>query len=87
MFVKTNKGFFLDETTKKSIIKKIKSSLSPKHTPAKILQVSDIPKTKSGKIVELAVKKLINGEPVVNISSLINPESLESFKNRKELKC
>tara|TARA_Y100000590_G_scaffold416497_1_gene515289 strand:- start:12688 stop:14628 length:1941 start_codon:yes stop_codon:yes gene_type:complete len=87
LFVKTNKGFLLDETTKKSIIKKIKSSLSPKHTPAKILQVSDIPKTKSGKIVELAVKKLINGEPVVNVSSLINPESLEGFKNRKELKC
>ena len=54
--------------------------------PSIILQVSDIPKTKSGKIVELTIKKLIHGENSLNISSLINPQSLKDFKDRKELK-
>ena len=57
----------------------IKSLLSPKHVPAKMIQVQDIPKTKNGKIVELTVKKIMNNETVLNLSSLINPESLLEY--------
>ena len=69
-----------------NIIKnKIKISLSPKHIPTKIIQVSDIPKTKSGKIVEITIKKIINNEKISNLSSLINPECLKEYVNRSEL--
>ena len=54
--------------------------------PSKIIQVYDIPKTKSGKVVELAIKKVINNERVENLGSLMNPESLDDFKNIVELK-
>jgi acetoacetyl-CoA synthetase len=53
--------------------------------PAKILQVADIPRTKSGKIVELAVRNLVHNDPVKNIEALANPEALDHFKNRQEL--
>jgi acetoacetyl-CoA synthetase len=53
--------------------------------PAKILQVADIPRTKSGKIVELAVRNLVHNDPVKNIEALANPEALDHFKDRKEL--
>ena len=59
---------------------KIKKLLSPKHVPAKIFNINDIPKTKSGKIVELTIKKIINNENVHNLNSLINPECLEEYK-------
>ena len=86
LFVKLGGELLLNTSLKKTIITKIKHSLSPKHVPSIILQVSDIPKTKSGKIVELTIKKLIHGENSLNISSLINPQSLKDFKDRKELK-
>jgi acetoacetyl-CoA synthetase len=54
--------------------------------PAKILQVGDIPRTRSGKLVELAVREIIHGRPVRNAEALSNPEALEQFKNRPELK-
>jgi acetoacetyl-CoA synthetase len=54
--------------------------LSPKHIPAKIIQVQDIPKTKNGKIVELTVKKIMNNEAVLNLNTLINPECLQEYK-------
>ena len=64
----------------------IKKLLSPKHIPAKIIAMKDIPKTKSGKIVEITVKKIINNEKIDNLTSLINPESLiEYYKIAKEL--
>ena len=53
--------------------------------PAKILQVADIPRTKSGKIVELAVRNVVHGEPVKNVEALANPEALEHYANRAEL--
>ena len=62
------------------IKKKIKMNTSPKHVPHKIFQVPEIPKTKSGKIVELAVKKIIHGEKIENLQSLSNPNSLKFFK-------
>jgi acetoacetyl-CoA synthetase len=54
--------------------------------PAKILQVADIPRTKSGKIVELAVRNVVHGNPVKNVEALANPEALEHFRDRDELK-
>jgi acetoacetyl-CoA synthetase len=59
---------------------KIKNLLSPKHVPAKIFNIKDIPKTKSGKIVELTIKKIINNIDINNLNSLINPECLEEYK-------
>ena len=58
----------------------IKYLLSPKHIPSKMIQVQDIPKTKSGKIVELTVKKIMNNEAVLNLNSLVNPECLLEYK-------
>ena len=58
----------------------LKNSLSPKHVPSKIFSVSEIPKTRSGKIVELMIKKIINGEKVSNIESLINPDCLKEYQ-------
>ena len=57
----------------------------PRHVPAKIVQVSDIPRTKSGKIVELAVREVVHGRPVKNLEALANPEALEHFRDRREL--
>ena len=85
MFIKIRNNIKLNKKITKKIQKNIKNLLSPKHIPKIILQVKDIPKTKSGKIVELAIKKIINGEKVENISSLSNPECLKEYKNRKEL--
>ncbi len=86
LFVKLSGGIKLKDTFREKIKNEIKYSLSPKHVPSKIIQVSDIPRTKSGKIVELTIKKIINNEKVENLTSLINPESLDNFKNLKELR-
>ena len=64
---------------------RIRDNTTPRHVPAKIVQVTDIPRTKSGKIVELAVRDVVHGRPVKNIEALANPEALEQFKNRPEL--
>ena len=63
----------------------IRENASPRHVPAKILEVADIPRTKSGKIVELAVRAVVTGEPVKNVEALANPEALELFRDRPEL--
>ena len=68
------------------IKKKIRNNCSPKHVPSVILKVPEIPKTKSGKIVELAVKKIISGEILNNKESIANPDCLEFFKNLPQLK-
>ena len=70
---------------KKKIKKAIKSKASPRHVPSKIISISEIPKTKNGKLVELAVKQIIEGETIKNLEALANPGSLEQFKNIKEL--
>ena len=59
---------------------------TPRHVPAKVVQVADIPRTKSGKIVELAVRNVVHGNPVKNIEALANPEALEHFRDIVELK-
>ena len=79
LFVKTIDNNLLDEKLKNIINNKIKVLLSPKHVPFKIINVSDVPKTKSGKIVELTVKKIINKEKIDNINSLSNPECLKEY--------
>ena len=71
----------LDEKNIKIIKKEIKNNCSPKHVPHKIIQIPEIPRTKSGKIVELAVKKAIHGEKIENLQALSNPDSINFFKN------
>jgi acetoacetyl-CoA synthetase len=85
LFVKLRDGQSLSEELSAKIKKRIRDNTTPRHVPAKILQVQDIPRTKSGKIVELAVREMVHGRAVKNIEALANPEALDSFKNRSEL--
>ena len=87
LFVRLRDGLTLDEALGKRIRERIRGNTSPRHVPAKIVQVADIPRTKSGKIVELAVRSVVHGEPVRNLEALANPEALEQFKDRPELKA
>lgn len=85
LFVRLNKNSNLTEELIDQIKAKIKIGASPRHVPAKIITVQDIPRTKSGKIAELAVRDLIHNKPINNITALANPECLEEYKNLKEL--
>ena len=60
---------------------RIRDNTTPRHVPAKVIQVPDIPRTKNGKVVELAVKSVVHGMPVGNTDALANPEALELFRN------
>lgn len=86
LFVILQKGWELDENLVKEIKTKIRSGASPRHVPAKIIAVTDIPRTKSGKITELAVRDVIMGRPIKNKEALANPEALELYKDLEELK-
>lgn len=79
LFVRLAPGKALDEALEKTIRTKIRTGASPRHVPAKIIQVTDIPRTKSGKIVELAVREVVHGRPVKNKEALANPEALDLF--------
>ena len=85
LFVKLKDNIQLDDNFIKIIKDKIKSNLSPKHIPAKIIDVLDIPKTKSGKIVELTIKKIVNNEKIHNLNSIANPECLEEFRKKSQI--
>lgn len=85
LFVRLKEGLQLDEVLIKMIQKTIRSNCTPRHVPAKVLQVTDIPRTKSGKIVELAVREVVHQRPVKNTHALANPEALNQFANREEL--
>ena len=85
LFVVLNKGHVLSEEIKFKIKKEIRSNASPRHVPSKIIPILEIPKTKNGKLVELAVKQSVEGEKIENLEALINPDCLEQFKNIKEL--
>ena len=85
LFVRLRGGLTLDEDLIKAIKTKIRSGASPRHVPAKVLQVADIPRTKSGKIVELAVRDVVHGRQVKNKEALANPEALDLFRDRAEL--
>ncbi|MNJ73072.1 acetoacetyl-CoA synthetase [compost metagenome] len=64
----------------------IRANTSPRHVPAKIVQVADIPRTLSGKIVELAVRNVVHGQPVKNTDALANPQALEQFRDLPQLR-
>lgn len=85
LFVKLRDDASLDEALMARVKKAIRDNTTPRHVPSKILQVADIPRTKSGKIVELAVRNVVHGEVVKNIEALANPEALEYFRDRPEL--
>ena len=85
LFIVLNQGYKLNDEIKDKIKKAIKSNASPRHVPSKIISILDIPKTKNGKLVELAVKHSVEGETIKNLEVLANPDSLKQFKNIKEL--
>jgi len=86
LFVVLRPGVSLDPTLKQHIATVIRTHATPRHVPAKILQVADIPRTISGKIVELAVRNVIHGLPVTNTDALANPQTLKYFQDLDELK-
>ncbi|MEX2561266.1 MAG: hypothetical protein WD403_15190, partial [Pirellulales bacterium] len=85
LFVKLRPGLVLDEPLKSRINEQIRAGASPRHVPAKIVAVADVPRTKSGKTVELAVRDVIHGLPIRNREALANPESLQYFVGLPEL--
>jgi len=86
LFVVMNNKHKFDNFLIDKLKKEIKINSSPRHVPSKIIRVSDIPRTKNGKIVELAVKNIIEGNKIKNIQALANPEILNEYKNLSELK-
>lgn len=86
LFVRLRDGLSLTDELQNAIKKRIRDNCTPRHVPARIVQVADIPRTKSGKIVELAVRDVVHGRAVKNIEALANPEALDLFKERPELK-
>ncbi len=85
LFVRLQPGVKLDAELERGLREAIKTRASPRHVPAKILAVADIPRTMNGKIVELAVREAIHGRPVGNLDALANPEALAHFVGRPEL--
>ena len=85
LFVKLRDGATLDRPLIDRIRAHIRSNTTPRHVPARIVQVPEIPRTKSGKIVELAVRDVVHGRPVKNKEALANPDALDHFANRPEL--
>jgi acetoacetyl-CoA synthetase len=87
LFVRLQPGATLDADLERRLRDAIKSRASPRHVPAKILAVADIPRTMNGKIVELAVRETIHGRPIGNRDALANPQALDYFVDRPELKA
>jgi acetoacetyl-CoA synthetase len=85
LFIVLNPKYALNEVLLKKIKIQIRKNASPRHVPSKIILVDDIPRTKNGKIVELAVKNTIEGNEIKNKEALANPQVLEQYKNLKEL--
>jgi acetoacetyl-CoA synthetase len=86
LFVKLRNGVELNTELKNEIKQLIRNNTSPRHVPAKIIQVDDVPRTISGKIVELAVCNVIHDRPIKNVDALANPEALENFRNLSDLR-
>jgi acetoacetyl-CoA synthetase len=85
LFVKMKSDQALDDAMQERICSEIRAHASPRHVPAKIVQVSDIPRTKNGKVVELAVRSAVHGMPIANTDALANPEALELFRDLPDL--
>jgi acetoacetyl-CoA synthetase len=86
LFVRLAAGATLDDALRKRIAAQIRINTSPRHVPARIVQVADIPRTKSGKIVELAVRDVLHGREVKNREALANPEALDLFRDLPDLR-
>jgi acetoacetyl-CoA synthetase len=86
LFVRLAGGVRLDAVLERRIRERIRSGASPRHVPARIVAVADIPRTKSGKITELAVRDVVNGRPVKNREALANPEALELYRDLPQLR-
>jgi acetoacetyl-CoA synthetase len=85
LFVVLNNGQTLDDALRDKIRSQIRSHCTPRHVPAKIIQVAELPRTISGKLVELAVRNVVQGLPVNNTDALKNPEALQYFRDLEEL--
>ena len=86
LFVRLREGLRLDAALIDRIKEQVRLGCSPRHVPAKVIQVRDIPRTKSGKITELAVRDVIHGRPVSNLEALANPDALVDFRDRPQLR-
>jgi acetoacetyl-CoA synthetase len=86
LFVRLAKDAVLDESLRQKIKQQIRQGASPRHVPAKIIAVADIPRTKSGKITELAVRDVVHGRVVKNKEALANPEALDLYADLPELR-
>jgi acetoacetyl-CoA synthetase len=85
LFIRLRDGMTLDDALREEIRQMIRANTTPRHVPARIVQVADIPRTLSGKIVELAVRNVVHGRPVKNTDALANPQALELYRNLAEL--
>lgn len=85
LFVRLLDGVTLDDALQKQICQVIRANTTPRHVPARIVAVADIPRTISGKIVELAVRNVVHGQPVKNTDALANPQALELYRNLPQL--
>ena len=81
LFVRLKEGIVLDAALERQIRTRIREGASPRHVPAKLIAVADIPRTKSGKITELAVRDVVHGREIKNREALANPEALELFRD------
>ncbi|MCY1394778.1 Acetyl-coenzyme A synthetase [compost metagenome] len=87
LFVRLRDGTVLDDDLQQRIRQTIRANTTPRHVPAKIIAVADIPRTISGKIVELAVRNVVHGRPVKNTDALANPEALELYRDLPDLRA
>jgi len=85
LFVRLRDDLILDDELQTQIRKVVRQNTTPRHVPARIIQVSDIPRTVSGKIVELAVRNVVHNRPVKNVDALANPQALDLFKDLSEI--
>jgi acetoacetyl-CoA synthetase len=85
LFVVLREGVELTDDLRAEIARRIRAGASPRHVPARIVAVRDLPRTRSGKLTELAVRAVVHGEPVKNTEALANPESLDQFRDLREL--
>jgi acetoacetyl-CoA synthetase len=86
LFVRLREGAVLTPEIEERIRRQVRANTTPRHVPARIVQVPEIPRTKSGKIVELAVRDVVHGRSVRNREALANPDALEHFRDRAELR-
>jgi len=81
LFIRLRDGVTLDAALEGKIKKRIRDNTTPRHVPAKVVHVADIPRTVNGKITELAVRNVVHGRPVKNKEALLNPEALELYRD------